>query len=119
VTAESSLVGSDWLSRNVASPFEAELARAVETGAKEFVRIAVRDTGIGIGQENLRRIFDAFQQEDNSIGREYGGTGLGLALCKKMVELHQGVIWVESRRGEGSTFTVAIPLGAEDAAREP
>jgi signal transduction histidine kinase len=119
VTAESSLVGSDWLERNISAPFEPERAGALQTGAKEFVRIAVRDTGIGIAQENLRRIFDAFQQEDNSIGREYGGTGLGLALCKKMVELHQGVIWVDSRRGEGSTFTVAIPLGVEDAARGP
>jgi signal transduction histidine kinase len=73
------------------------------------IEISVRDTGIGIRQEDLERIFDPFEQADNSASRRYQGTGLGLSLTKKLVELHGGKIWAESEgEGKGSTFSFII-----------
>ena len=72
--------------------------------------ISVIDTGIGISAEDQRKLFQPFTQIDASASRQYCGTGLGLALVKKIVNLHQGDIWVESDPGKGSTFTFAIPL---------
>ncbi|HJW87166.1 MAG TPA: response regulator [Candidatus Brocadiaceae bacterium] len=74
------------------------------------VQISVTDTGIGIKPEDIKRIFARFQQIDNKTAREYAGTGLGLALTKRFVEIHGGKIWVESEFGKGSTFTFTIPL---------
>ncbi len=74
------------------------------------VQISVADTGIGIKPEDIKRIFARFQQIDNKTAREYAGTGLGLALTKRFVEMHGGKIWVESDFGKGSTFTFTIPL---------
>ncbi len=71
--------------------------------------LTVSDTGIGIPEHHLERIFERFYQVDQSLVRRFGGTGLGLALCKSIVELHGGRIAVESAVGEGSTFTVRIP----------
>ena len=70
----------------------------------------VSDTGIGIPKEELENIFAEFQQVDTAITREYSGTGLGLNITKKFVELHGGRIWVESELGQGSTFFFSIPL---------
>ncbi len=75
-----------------------------------FARFSVSDTGVGIGPEDIGRIFDEFEQADTTFSRQYGGAGLGLALTKKLVELHGGKVTVESRLGEGSTFTVFVPL---------
>lgn len=72
--------------------------------------IQVNDTGPGIPQENLGKIFDEFYQVDSSIRREHGGAGLGLAICRQFVEAHNGSIWVESVEGVGSTFSFTIPL---------
>lgn len=72
--------------------------------------ISVMDTGIGISAEDQRKIFQPFTQIDASASRQFCGTGLGLALVKKIANLHQGDIWVESDIGKGSTFTLAIPL---------
>jgi diguanylate cyclase (GGDEF)-like protein len=77
---------------------------------QEFARFSVSDTGVGIRPEDIERIFDEFEQADTAFSRQYGGAGLGLALTKKLVELHGGRVSVESRLGEGSTFTVLIPL---------
>lgn len=85
----------------------------IEITAQEVNRqleISVIDTGIGITQENLRRIFNPFEQADGSISREYGGTGLGLAVTKQLVELHGGDIWVSSSPGKGSRFSFTLPI---------
>ncbi|MEE9519763.1 MAG: ATP-binding protein, partial [bacterium] len=71
---------------------------------------AVWDTGIGIKPENQAGIFAEFQQVESTTSRQYEGTGLGLTLAKKFVELHGGRIWVESEPGKGSTFTFTLPL---------
>jgi signal transduction histidine kinase len=78
--------------------------------AEEYLEVSVSDSGIGIQKENLKRIFKPFLQEDDSTSRKYGGTGLGLALCKKLLEMHDGAIWVESEEGRGSTFTFIVPV---------
>lgn len=71
---------------------------------------SVMDTGIGISPEDQKKLFQPFTQIDSSSSRQYCGTGLGLALVKKIVNLHQGDIWVESEPGKGSTFIFTIPL---------
>lgn len=76
---------------------------------KNEVLIIVEDTGIGIKEEDFEYIFERFTQSDSSLSRKYGGTGLGLALIKELVELHDGWITVQSKLNEGSTFTVGIP----------
>lgn len=68
------------------------------------LRIAVTDTGIGISEEQIERIFDGFSQAEASISRRYGGTGLGLVICKRLIELMGGTLQVESQQGEGSRF---------------
>ena len=77
---------------------------------KEHFKLAVRDTGIGIRAEDISRLFKEFEQLESGTSRRYEGTGLGLALTRKIVELHGGVISVESEVGKGSTFTVILPL---------
>jgi protein-histidine pros-kinase len=79
------------------------------------VQVSVQDTGIGIRQEDLCKLFVEFQQLDSSSTRRYEGTGLGLALTKKLVELQNGSVSVESELGRGSTFTVFLPLAAADS----
>lgn len=69
-----------------------------------MLHFAIRDTGIGIPQDKLVRIFEAFEQADTSTTRDYGGTGLGLTISSRLVEMMQGRIWVESEEGKGSTF---------------
>ena len=82
-----------------------------------FVEISVEDTGIGIKAEDLPRLFQEFTQLDASLSRQHQGTGLGLALTKKLVELHGGRIWAESRgEGQGTTFTFTLPLKRPTAA---
>jgi signal transduction histidine kinase len=79
-----------------------------------YLQIAISDTGCGISPEHQERIFGEFEQIDSSYARTQQGTGLGLALTKKFVEMHGGRIWLESRgAGHGSTFSFAIPMKAD------
>lgn len=88
----------------------------VEIGASHLggrIAITVRDNGIGINPDDLLKLFKEFQQLDSSLARRYEGTGLGLALTKKIVELQSGSIHVESEVGRGSVFTVTLPMEME------
>jgi signal transduction histidine kinase len=76
----------------------------------DFIEISVEDTGIGIKSENIGRLFKPFQQLSSAYEKKYEGTGLGLALTKKIIELHKGTIWVESEYGRGSKFSFKIPV---------
>jgi len=79
--------------------------------SRKFVRISVTDTGIGLKREDLERIFNPFDQVEDSASRRYQGTGLGLSLSKSLVELHGGKIWAESEgEGRGSRFCFVIPI---------
>ena len=77
---------------------------------KDIVRFTVWDTGIGISSENEQKLFRAFSQVDSGLTRAQEGTGLGLALVAKLVELHNGSVALESKPGEGSRFIVTVPL---------
>ncbi len=86
-------------------------------GADHF-RQSVRDTGIGIRPEDMQRLFKEFEQLDAGTTRHYEGTGLGLALTKKLVELQGGSIEVQSELGNGSTFTIIMPLACKEPKNE-
>jgi PAS domain S-box-containing protein len=106
------------LSNAVKFTEEGEVVVLVEadSAAARPVRLefAVRDTGIGIPQDRMDRLFTSFSQVDASTTRRYGGTGLGLAISKRLVELMGGTILVESEEGEGSTFRISLPAEAAD-----
>jgi hypothetical protein len=79
------------------------------SGDARFVTLRVEDTGIGIPEQALEKIFERFYQVDSSMVRKYGGTGLGLAICKSIVEWHGGRVFATSQPGQGSCFTVVLP----------
>ena len=81
--------------------------------------ITISDTGIGINESQFERIFESFEQAEGSSTREYSGTGLGLAVTKKLVELHGGEIRVQSQVGEGSQFTFTLPLSTVKVESKP
>ncbi|WP_327986095.1 sensor histidine kinase [Brevibacillus borstelensis] len=96
---------------------EVHLTVSVEAREKQtMILIKVRDTGVGIAPEDAERIFDRFYRVEKNRSRKMGGTGLGLAIAKWIVEIHQGNIHVSSVPGQGSTFTVALPISTSKSA---
>jgi signal transduction histidine kinase len=87
-----------------------------EYGAERDLVVEVGDTGIGIAAEHHDLVFREFAQVDSSASRHHHGTGLGLTIARKLVELHGGRIWVESTLGEGSRFFFSVPQPDEPAA---
>jgi signal transduction histidine kinase len=99
---------ADWNGANAA--LQSEIAN-LKSEIRDFLEIAVTDTGAGIRAEDLSKLFQEFAQLDTASARKGEGTGLGLALTKKLVELHGGHIRAESAgEGQGSTFTVVLPF---------
>lgn len=93
------------------TPAGGRIGLMVKSPGRDTVEIAVRDTGIGMDEEQLAHIFDRFYQVEGTGSRRFEGTGIGLSLVKELVELHRGTITVRSRVGEGSEFTVSLRLG--------
>ena len=95
-----------------------EVAIKATTSDGSFT-VAVRDTGPGIAPADQGKIFEEFQQADNSATKRKGGTGLGLSIAKRIIGMHGGRIWVESDVGKGSTFAFTIPVKVERQVSEP
>jgi CheY-like chemotaxis protein/nitrogen-specific signal transduction histidine kinase len=96
------------------TPRRGEVEMSLEFGGDEHFTTRVRDTGIGIARENLHRVFENFQQLDSGTTRRYPGLGLGLSIARRIVELLDGTIEVESEPGHGTTFTVTLPTRSEN-----
>ena len=101
------------------TPDGGRITVTAERGAEE-IRVSVADTGVGIKPEDQGHIFKEFEQVDSTYARKHQGTGLGLALCRKLLALHGGRIWVESAgEGQGSTFHFTVPLRLPAEATDP
>jgi signal transduction histidine kinase len=99
------------LSNAIKFTYEGSITLKIKKIAKENkILISVADTGIGIKNEDIPRVFDKFQQVDGSSTRREGGTGLGMAITKEFVKIHGGKIWLESSFGLGTTFFVELPV---------
>lgn len=112
---------SDQVDDTLASPKDAphRSASTVERKAGRVLEICVCDNGLGIPTEHLGRIFDHFYRVDTRLIREVYGLGLGLTICKRMIELHDGVIWAESCPAGGSAFHVRLPVGEQKEENSP
>jgi len=77
---------------------------------KNDLVVSIKDNGLGIKEEDITQIFESFFRGEKSRSREYGGIGLGLAICKTIIDLHGGKIWVDSNKGVGSTFYFSLPI---------
>jgi len=97
-----------------------EIFVSVEEQSQEppntILHFAVKDTGVGIPDEKQGTIFEAFTQADGSMARKYGGTGLGLTICVRLVKLMGGRVWLESKPGQGSTFHFTVQMAVQDTA---
>ena len=82
----------------------------VTTHGTNFVQVSVKDSGQGIREEDLPKLFQQFEQLEKGFARKTGGTGLGLAICKEIIKKHRGEIWVESKVGKGTIFHFILPI---------
>ena len=92
---------------------EGSVTLSINTIEKD-VRFAVTDTGIGMNEKQLGKVFDEFTQAEASTAKDYGGTGLGLPISKKMTEMMGGKMEVESEEGKGTTFSITIPVEVKE-----
>jgi len=90
-----------------------KLIDPIEPPLGQYIHISIKDTGLGIKEENIHRIFNKFSQIENSLTRNAGGIGLGLTITKNFIDAHLGSIWVISKENEGSDFNVIIPVYSE------
>ena len=97
------------------SPPNTSIRLGTQPSSEGEVCFVIEDQGRGIAPEKLERIFDRFQQGDASDSRALGGTGLGLALCRSIIEQHGGRIWAESTPGKGSRFIFTLPAAVHEA----
>ena len=97
-----------------ARPVQSRVLKQIDSEPACQIQVAVKDTGIGIPPDRLDRLFQPFSQVDSSVTRKYGGTGLGLVICKQLVEMMGGKIWVESQVGQGTTFCFMIAVAPLD-----
>ena len=114
VTLHASRVPRDAVGR-LAGPWSGTSLLAPDETFAEFIKITVTDTGIGISPDGLLQLFKPFSQIDSGLSRRFDGSGLGLVMVKQLVGLHGGAVAVESAEGEGSCFTVWLPLREPDA----
>ena len=110
ISLSAETVSRSWLDANIPENFKEQCTAFLDDTCQSFLKISVADTGIGIDAGSLLKIFSAFEQVDPSPAKKYEGTGLGLALCRRFIELHRGAIWAVSKPGKGSTFTFVIPM---------
>ncbi len=93
---------------------EGEISLVVHQVSNDRFKFTIKDTGIGLTDEQLKKVFYSFTQADSTTTRKYGGSGLGLSISKQLVELMDGEIWVESEFEKGSTFIFEVRLEASD-----
>jgi signal transduction histidine kinase len=98
------------LAGNAVKFTESGLVRISAAQESGVFKVRIEDTGIGMSTDEMERLFMPFQQVDGSITRRFGGTGLGLAISQRFMGLMHGRIWASSRKGEGSTFVVEMPM---------
>jgi signal transduction histidine kinase len=110
IQVRAEVIERSWLQENVPDIFKEGIFLIMEDQHESYLKVCVTDTGIGIQSDSLERILEPFQQEDTSTSRRFGGTGLGLSMCKKLVELHKGMMWIESVIDKGSTFSFVFPI---------
>lgn len=103
--------GEICLSANLLSQTKLKDSDLSHQGKQDLIEVSVSDTGIGLKHDDLERIFNPFEQVENSASRRFQGTGLGLSLTRILVELHGGKIWAQSEgAGKGSKFSFIIPV---------
>lgn len=106
ITVSAKLTDADTIDKNI-------LINPVEPLCGRYINILVKDTGLGIKEENIDKIFNKFSQIENSLTRNAGGIGLGLTITKNFIDAHLGAIFVSSKENEGSDFNVLIPVFSE------
>jgi signal transduction histidine kinase len=110
-THQGRIIVSSWIWIDDASaPAAMPMSYSSTQVAEPSLVVSVSDTGIGISQQDLPYVFDRFRQVGNALTEKPSGTGLGLSLCKEIIERRGGSIWVESELGVGSTFYFTLPL---------
>ena len=91
---------------------------AEQSADKTMIRFIMKDTGVGMDEDFLPKIFEAFSMENEGMGNKYGSSGLGMAITKNIVDMMKGTISVKSKKGEGTEFTLCVPLGRTDKAQD-